>query len=238
MLSFLDNTWKLLPETNKALRQHFLCSVENFQFAMLNMYSFFSVLKPNVVFNSFKGVPAPEVLTERERFTALNLKLGRTYVGSKVLSLSVLAAFAELTGGDAPVSLFMGDLPSRHRDNLLRQSPFAQLLQPPSDGTVAVDPAVYKILSEGRRCETSFDIRQSPLAAYLYGNLGDEKVDALLKKPHEKWSSLYPMTEETARAFLKELPKEHVRCLGSALSSVAFSRKEALLAVVENITEE
>uniref|UniRef100_A0A7S3KX30 Uncharacterized protein n=1 Tax=Amphora coffeiformis TaxID=265554 RepID=A0A7S3KX30_9STRA len=236
VLWFLDNTWSLLPETNEALRQQFLYSVEDFQFAVHKMYGFFSFLKPEVVFTSFRGVPAPEVSAEREKFTTLNLKLGRKYVGAKLLSISVLAAFAELTGGDAPISLFMGDLPSRHRNSRRSQSPFAELPKPLIDGNSMVDPTVYKILSEGRRGETSFDIRQSPLAAFLYGHLGDEKVDALLKTPHEKWPTLYPMSKETAKALLRELPKENVGCLGTALSSVAFSRKEVLLAVVKDIT--
>ena len=233
VLWFLDSTWSLLPETNEALRQQFLYTVENFQFAVYKMHGFFSFLKPEIVFTSFRGAPAPEVLAELEKYTMLNLKLGRKYVGAKLLSLSVLAAFAELTGGDAPISLFMGDLPSRHRNSIRRQSPFTELPKLLIDSNAMVDPTVLKILSEGRRGETSFDIRQ-----YLYGHLGDELVDALLKKPHEKWLTLHPMTKETAKALLEELPTENVRCLGSVLASVAFSRKEVILAVVKDITED
>lgn len=40
--------------------------------------------------------------------------MGKKYVGAKLLSASVLAAFAQLTGGDAPMCLLIGDLPSRH----------------------------------------------------------------------------------------------------------------------------
>ena len=236
VLWFLDNTWSLLPETNEALRQQFLYSVENFQFAVFKMYGFFSFLEPGLVFHHFKGVPSAEVLAEKKNFTVINLALGRKYVGAKLLSLSVLAAFAELSGGDAPVSLFMGDLPSRHRNGDCHQFPLCNLPPPPKE--VARDPIVYQILSEGRRSETSFDIRQSPLAAYLYGHLGDDQVEALLQKPHKNWEALYPMTQETATALLKELPKESVRCLGSALAVVAVSRKEALEEVIRRITED
>lgn len=235
VLWFLDNTWSLLPETNEALRQQFLYSVENFQFAIFKMYGFFSFLQPDVVFQHFKGVPTPKVLAERRNFAAINLALGRKYVGAKLLSLSVLAAFAELSGGDAPISLFMGDLPMRHPNGNIPPCPLAGLPKPPLD--VKRDATVYQILAEGRRSETAFDIRQSPLAAYLYGHLGDEKVNALLKKPHPQWDALYPMTKKTATALLRELPKESVRLLGSALAIVAVSRKEALEDAIKNITE-
>ena len=235
VLWFLDNTGSLLPETNEALRQQFMYSVQNFQFAVFKMYGFFNFLNPDVVFPHFRGVPSPQLLKERRNYTAINLKLGRKYVGAKLLSLSVLAAFAELSGGDAPVSLFMGDLPSRHRNGSLPPCPLNSLPKPPMG--VKRDPTVYQILSEGRRSETSFDIRQSPLAAYLYGHLGDAQVDVLVQKPHAKWQALYPMTKETATALLKELPKESVQTLGTALAAVAVSRREALKQVVKSITE-
>jgi hypothetical protein len=231
VLWFLDNTWNLLPETNEALRQRFLYSVVEFQFAVFKMYGFFLFLQPKVIFPSFRGVPSSQVLTERLANAARNLKLGRKYVGAKLLSLSVLAAFAELTGGDAPIALFMGDLPSRHRAT---QEPRCPLPKPahPAKG----DPVVYQILSEGRRSETSFDIRQSPLASYLYGNLGDDKVAALIQRPHPQWKGLYPMTTETATALLRALPKECVQCLGKSLGTVAVSRAELLEEVVQRIT--
>lgn len=240
VLWFLDNTWSLLPETNEALRQNFLYSVENFQFAVFKMYGFFGFLKPDVVFHSFKGVPDDAFYSERLKFTTLNLKLGKKYVGAKLLSLSVLAAFAKLTGGDAPVSLFMGDLPTRHRNGSCPPCPLRDLPKPDPNnvGVVERDPIVYQILSEGRRSETSFDVRQSPLASYLYGHLGDERVTELVKNEHNKWKALYPMTEVTARALLRELPKESIRCLGAALAIVAVSRKEGLERVVKEITEE
>ena len=236
VLWFLDNTWDLLPETNEALRKQSLYTVQDFQFAVFKMYTFFNYLKPGLVFQEYKGVPSAQVLHERQKYTSINLTLGSKYVGAKFLALSVLAAFAELTGGDAPVSLFMGDLPSPDRRTKCPLFPTGDLSQPSC--IVERDPTVFKILREGRRSETSFDIRQSPMAAYLYGHLGDELVSKLLRKPNDKWETLYPITEATARALLQELPRECVQKLGASLATMASSRKQALESLIQKITED
>jgi hypothetical protein len=230
VLWFLDNTWDLLPENNEALRPQCPYTVRDFQFAVFKMYGFFNFLNPDVVFQQYKGVPSDQVLAERQKYTVLNLNLGRKYVGAKLLALSVLEAFAQLTGGDAPVSLFMGPLPAPHQ-------PVQCPLQKCSRRDVAKDPTVYKILVEGRRRETPFDVRQSPLAAYLYAYLGDAGVTDLLRKPHDQWDTLYPMTTDTARALLHALPVECVQTLGQCLACMVSSspRKEAILRLVQEI---
>lgn len=150
--------------------------------------------------------------------------MGKKYVGAKLLSASVLAAFAQLTGGDAPICLFMGDLPSRHhRSEKLEDS----LLIHEYDDVKAMghcDMAIYEILSSGRRSESSFDTKQSPLAAYLYAKLGDEKLTAILKN-----SILHPLdNNDNARNLLANLPQEAIEFLGHIIGSIAVSRAGAI----------
>ena len=109
---FLDNTWSLLLENNESLRHQYFYTVHEFQKAVFKLNGFFSFLKMNVIFQSFRGVPSQQELDLMTTQATRNMEVGCTYVCAKLLSTSVLAAFAILMGGVAPISLFMGDLPS------------------------------------------------------------------------------------------------------------------------------
>jgi hypothetical protein len=111
------NTWSLLPESNVALRHSFFYSVSEFQFAVYKMHGFFNLIQASMVFIRFQGVPTDKELDLRVDRATHNIEIGKLYISAKLLSISVLAAIAELTGGDVPISLFMGDLPSRNRES-------------------------------------------------------------------------------------------------------------------------
>ena len=229
---FLDNTWSLLPESNEALRQKYLYTVKEFQFAVFKMNGFFSFLNPNVIFQQFRNVPCDAVVDRLTQNARRNLEIGRKYVGAKLLSISVLAAFAELTGGDAPISLFMGDLPSRHR---LSRRLEDNLQQPPEDETCVkahCDQIVYEILAHGRRRESSFDVKKSPLAAYFYAFMGDEGVEKLLREV-----KVHPMNQKTARLLLSRLPPEAVQHVATNMKGLATSRVDLISHVVESLAE-
>jgi hypothetical protein len=224
---FLDNTWSLLTETNEALRHHYLYSVMEFQFAVFKMNGFFNFLNPTVVFQQFRNVPDNEEIESLTNEARRNLEIGGKYVGSKLLSTSTLAAFAVLTGGDAPISLFMGDLPSRHRISVQLED----TLPAPSDEELEhCDMDVYNLLSQGRRSETSFDIKQSPMAAYLYGSMGDDALFDLLGKV-----KVYPMTPDAAKQLLAQLPRVPVQRIGSQMAMVALSRADRILEVLNDL---
>mmetsp|Transcript_8876 Transcript_8876/g.14776 ORF Transcript_8876/g.14776 Transcript_8876/m.14776 type:complete len:480 (-) Transcript_8876:39-1478(-) len=229
---FLDNTWSLLPELNKSLRDNYCYTVAEFQLAVVKMNGFFTFfLKEDMIFSSFRGVPSQEVIQVLEVQARRNLEIARTYVGAKVLSVSLLAAFAELTGGDAPMSLFMGDLPSRLHVSRRLEDYLPITLE--GCGHNQCDPEVYNILAHGRTSETSFDIRQSPLAAYLYGCMGSEGVAAALSG-----IKLHPMTKETAKELLKKLPRDAVLRVAQNMAKVALSRQDLILKLVMELGEE
>jgi hypothetical protein len=226
-LWFLDNTWSLLPESNEALRKQYLYTVKDFQFAVFKMTGFFGFLKPTVVFQQFHGVPPDEEMNRLTNNCRRNLEVGKKYVAAKLLSISVLAAFAELTGGDAPISLFMGDLPSRHHVSRRLEDALPQAKTTPHEGC---DEVVYNILAHGRRSETAFDVRQSPLAAYFYSFLGDEGVEKILSD-----IKVYPMSSDTATALLTKLPREAVLHVSGSMINFAISRRKLIRNLVEQL---
>jgi hypothetical protein len=165
------------------------------------------------------------------------LELGQKYVGAKLLSASVLAAFAALTGGDAPLSMFVGDLPSRHHQSQSINDALPGAGENPfftagdeEDVEDHVDRLVYQILLGGRRSETSFDVKQSPLGAFLYAVVGDKGLTMILEE-----KGMYPMTEENATALLSCLPREVTRYLAKTIACVAVSRSEAIMEVVDGL---
>jgi hypothetical protein len=227
---FLDNTWSLLPETNESLRQQYLYTAKEFHHGVFKMNGFFGFLKPELVFISFQGVPSEEVMSQKLETCSENLEIGKKYVGAKLLAVSVLTAFAELTGGDAPMSLFMGDLPSRHHVSTKFED---SLPSPPAAALEKCDSVVYEILSQGRRTETSFDIRQSPLAAYLYGCLGDEALIQVLKS-----NTMYPIEKENSLELLACLPREAIENVAKNMAMVALSRSDLIRDVVKNLPDD
>ncbi|KAG7352593.1 hypothetical protein IV203_008641 [Nitzschia inconspicua] len=248
---FLDNTWSLLPETNESLRDEYVYSVQQFHRALQKMNGFFGFLQPEVVFHEFRGVPC---VSEMQRLTGEcrnNLQYGKTYVGAKLLAMSLVAALATLSGGDeAPISLFTGDLkPDERRarsifenndDTTTKEDSTAlstnfmmhslELPQPSEESLAKCTRLVYDILAVGRRTETSFDIKRSPWAAYLYASMGDEEMFRILKE-----HTLYPMTEDGAWALLRDLPREAVENIAEDMCDNALSRAEMIRDIVAEI---
>jgi len=255
---FLDNTWSLLPETNESLRNEYVYSVEHFHMALFKMYGFFGFLKPEVVFHDFQGVPAVSEMDQLTQECSNNLAFGRTYVGAKLVAMSLVSAMAILTGGDAPISLFTGDLRAAERrssqvirtsvtknqarfqlgrqsarsSDFFKTASIRNLQDPPDECLKNCNQLVYEILAKGRRSATSFDTKQSPWAALLYGYVGDEGLNRILKD-----HTLYPMTEERAWSLLRALPLEPVHSIVNTMAEQALSRAEKIVDVISQLEE-
>lgn len=258
-LWFLDNTWSLLPESNESLRNEYVYSIDHFHVALHKMYGFFGFLQPGVVFHEFQGVPAIPEMENLTQECKNNLAFGRSYVGAKLVGMSLVSALAVLTGGDAPISLFTGDLRSTQRQGAHRKSKkqkavdhfqlsgpirasaflknkhknYHDSLQPPAESLENCDRGVYEILAEGRRSESSFDTKRSPWSALLYGYLGEDGLNKILDE-----QTLYPMTEERAWSLLRALPLDPVRTICKSISQQAISRAEKLCEILTQLESE
>jgi len=251
---FLDNTWSLLPESHESLRHKYIYSVEHFHAALFPMYKFFGSLQPAVVFHKFQGVPDESEMDLLTTECTNNLAFGRTYVGAKLVVLSLVSGLAVLTGGDAPISLFTGYLKAseRHRStptsnrtssgrsqlsearkksqrasDFFRQNSFYMLEQPAEN---KCNQSVYEILANGRRSESSFDTKRSPWAAMLYASMGDEELTKVLKE-----QTLYPISPESAWKLLRVLPRDAVHYIASAMAEHALSRAGKLMELLSQL---
>jgi hypothetical protein len=177
---FLVNTWKLLPESNHSLRAGGLYSIRDYRLALQQTDRFFSQMVPELVFHCYQGVPTDEEYWEKVRCTRRNVEIARLYLGIKLLAVGILEALAESSGGDAPLSLFMGD--ARQEGN---GTPHLGDFLPKTTVHPEVEPGsiVYNLLETGRGSEAEFtDLRNSPLSVFIYRSLGPGGVTAGLEQ--------------------------------------------------------
>jgi len=217
---FLSNTWKLLPETNYALRVKGAYSVGEYRKALYGMMAFFRSLKSECVYHDFRGVPSPDRMEAHRAKVGQNLKWAIQYLRAKLLAVALIEAVAKLSGGDAPVSLFMGDLPY---DGVARDTLLTHL--PPAETPAWLDAAhpVVRLLRDGRLEDSNFDLRNSPLALWLYLRLTPDAWGVL-----DRGAESFFLGKKDAEAFLAEFPSPVMEELLAALAVMVPTRKERL----------
>jgi hypothetical protein len=216
---FLDNTWKLLPETNPSLRTQGVYSIRSYRVALQKMNGFLRSLDPSTIFAQYLGAPPDREYRAMVARGRRNVTTAREYLGIKLLTAAVLEALAEISGGDTPVALFMGDLGAQKKGNRLED--YLPEYEQPA-GT-RLDKTLYDLLAHGRASASSFDLQNSPLSLYIYLHLGaDGFVDFLEAAQKMFGGSL------SARAFLDSLPAEMVASVAEGCAQMAFTRSEEL----------
>ncbi len=226
--SFLENTWKLLPETNPEFHSVGVYSITKFRVALLKLDSFLSSFDHLVVFQRYRDVPtelAHHQLTQRAQ---ANLSYAVSYVRAKFLAMAVLEALAELTGGDAPIAYFTGAADSNERQlqDYLPALSSISFIQVANE-----DHTVLNLLKFGRGGEVKFDTTASPIAAYLYEALGADGIEQFVKEAKKVYAGM-----RTGQEFLDRLPPSLVAALARAASEIATGRRERLLEIAEKHT--
>lgn len=219
---FLDNTWKLLPETNAALRIPDVYSIGTYRQALQKMETFLLGLDPDLIFNQYNGIPSDEDYRQMTRYARNNVIIAREYLKLKIFATVILEALAKATGGDAPLSLFLGDIP-REGVSIKRLEYFLPDIDEPA--WVDHNSIIYHLLEAGRSGETSFDMKNSPLSLFVYKAMPPEKISASLERAHEFYDGRL-----SAHDFLLELDPAAVQPIARASSIMVFTRRQALLA--------
>jgi hypothetical protein len=227
---FLDNTWRLLPETNPSLRFGGVYTIQSYAVSLMKMQKFMGMLRAETVFHQFNGYPEDEVYAKLLQLTTRNLRIGRRYLGIKLVSAGTLHALAQLTGGDAPVSLFMGDLhPEDDYSTLVAHLPTDSTEC--GRGMESTDD-LYRLLSQGRAEGSRFDLKNSPLSLFVYRCLSDEQLDGAVDAAHEMFSDT-----RSPESFLATLPPFTVAAIAQAASKLAFTRERGLLKISQRHAE-
>jgi hypothetical protein len=217
---FLDNTWKLLPETNPTLHTPNTYTVVEYRVALLKMEGFLAGLPAARVFRTQVGEPSAEVHEARVEAAARNIALAVRYMRCKLYSTAVLEALAVESGGDAPIDLFMGGLGDANGQRMRR---IEQFLPPPTARPGGVDPVLQGLLEAGRLNASAFDLSPSPLASFLHLALGEAAMLEGVALAREWWAG-----RSTARAFLEAQPAVTTSAIAAAGANITDTRRELL----------
>ena len=218
--TFLATTWLLIEESNAPLSATGIYSIQDYRGALERMENFLGTLNPDHVFHQYGGTPTDEKFAALLAGARKNLAFATQYLGAKIVSISVVEALALMTGGNCPVSMFLGDVrgaygkPDRAEDFL----PAVPAIEP-------VDAQLVVVLERGREASAN-DLTVSPLTAFVYGYLGRDGTARALIHARKMFAGNLP-----AMAYLRSLNPDMVRALIRACARIALSRETALLAL-------
>lgn len=218
---FLVDTWKLIPETNVALRSSEIYTIRDYRIALQKTDKFFNLVNPGDIFHCYKGVPPDDEYRQMVKRARSNISTAREYLGVKLLAIAILEALAEITGGDAPLSLFMGGLQQRGVNGKRIEDFLPPIAMTDS---VVILTQVFKLLETGRAGETNFDMSYSPLSGYLYKSMGMYRVHYYLEPAQEMFSG-----KKTPLEFLEAVDSHMISIIASACAEMVPTRREQLL---------
>jgi hypothetical protein len=222
---FLDTTWKLLPELNVPLRSSEVYTVIEYRQALQGMESFLTYLHPDVVFHQYRGVPTDEIYEQMVERAGKNIETARGYLQVKLVAQAILEALALQTGGDAPLTLFMGELPNTHARPQRLEDYLPDL--PVPTWVDAMSP-VYTLLAAGRRGELGFDLKTAPTALFIYKQLKPATISRLLELARRMFAG-----QLTATEFLSYVDPAVRGAIARACAEMVFTRRELLLEFAE-----
>ncbi len=218
---FLDNTWLLIFESNKNLFAKFtgfVSSILQYRHGIMKTESFIKNLKPESIFHQFKNIPEPSHYEYLQQQAGINLAIAKEYLGVKLLTAMLLEALAHTTGGDVPISIFTGGI--RTENNAVER---AEDYLPACLENTVYNEKVFKLLAFGRASDVGFDMKNSPLSAFIYKSLGSIRCVELLEKVREFFEEKIYYHE-----FLESFDANVLSAVAQACAKIAITRTEAL----------
>jgi len=215
---FVSSTWLLIEESNAPLAAVGVYTLQDYREALSRMLSFLENLQAERVFHHYGGHPTDAEYAALTAAAAANIAFTVTFLRLKILTITVVEAMARDTGGNCPVSMFLGDMrsnfgmPERVEDYL-----------PAGPSPAGLDAQLLHMLEKGRPDDLSNDLAMSPLTAYVYRCLGVQGCDDALTSSRRMLKG-----EISPREFLLTLPPIMLQTVIDACARIAISRKDKL----------
>ncbi len=222
---FLDNTWRLLPETNVSMEQVGVYTLTDYRKALGKMEFFLGILKPEVIFHQYGEIPNETEYQNLLSQARQNLHWAYQYLGAKIAAVSIVEALAWTTGGDAPIAMFLGDVRGYESGTIEKAESYFPDIELLSSENY--NPIIASLLAEGRTSPTDFDLQRSPLASFTYRLLGKRKVEQLLFFAKEMFAEKIS-SERFLEQIREKIHPELVSFVAKACSNLAFTRKNSL----------
>jgi hypothetical protein len=145
----------------------------------------------------------------------------------KLVAIAILEALSLRLGHDIPLSMMMGELPNLESPN----ARFENFLPKLSDSDscpleTELEAEVLKLLEKGRSNNSSYDLKNSPLAAFIVKSLGFSETRLSLKRAKKFFQSSI-----SAEEFLSGCDAIITTTITDAVLQLFESRKLALLKV-------
>ena len=218
---FLSTTWLLIEESNAPLSVAGMYTLYEYRCGLTRMDHFLRNLNPASVFHQFQDQPSAHCMDDLRAAVRRNIAFACDFLGAKITSIAIIEALALCTGTDGPVSMFLGDIrnpygrPDRAEDFL-----------PPVTETKSHNGDLLRVFERGRTLESSNDLTASPVTAFMYRCLGDAGMQSALVSARQMFDGT-----RSPLGFLQSLDPTMVRALIQACGRIAVSRRDALLAL-------
>ena len=218
---FVSGTWLLIEESNAPLSAVGVYTLQDYRAALTRMHDFLDSLQSERVFHHYGGVPTAAEYAQLTTAASANIVFTVAFLRLKILSIGIIEALAIETGGNCPVSMFLGDIrangdmPERVEDYL-----------PAGPDTSDLDAQLLQVLEKGRPGDASNDLAVSPLTAYIYRCLGHVGTQVAITDCLRMLRG-----ELSAVAFLHTLQPAMLRSVIDGCARIALSRKAGLLAI-------
>jgi hypothetical protein len=183
------------------------------------MQKFLSSLDYRKIFHQFENTPSSSILAKNELYAQSNLDFASNYICAKICSVAIVEAIALETGGDCPISLFLGDIrcyegtPDR----------IEKFLPNNIQDNNSLNTNLLDVLAGGRSKESRNDLTSSPLTAYFYRIVGHEEMLNIFKLAEKMFSD-----EITPHQFLRSLDRFLVQSIIQGCKKIAISRTNHL----------
>jgi hypothetical protein len=215
---FVSATWLLIEESNAPLAAVGVYTLRDYREALTRMQNFLHGLEPERVFNHYAGYPPANEFQRLTSAATSNIAFAKSFLQLKMTSIAIIEALALETGGNCPVSMFLGDIrstfgkPERVED-YLPAGPQAQ----------GLDAQLLQVLEKGRPEDSRNDLTISPLTTYMYRCLGVAGSATALAHAQQMVSGAISSAQ-----FLATLPLDMLGSLIDACARIALSRKDGL----------
>ena len=216
---FVSATWLLIEESNAPLAAVGVYTLRDYREALTRMQIFLQGLEPWRVFQHYAGYPPEPEFQRLTSAAAGNIAFALSFLQLKMTSIAIIEALALETGGNCPVSMFLGDIrsasgtPERVEDYL-----------PGGPQAPGLDAQLLQLLEKGRPEDSRNDLTISPLTAYMYRCLGVAGSAAALVGARQMVSGAIPPAR-----FLDSLPPDMLGSVIDACARIAVSRREQLI---------
>jgi hypothetical protein len=177
---FLNNTWNLIPETNHDLKNVNSYSVHGYRVSMQKMEEFMHFLSPEIVFRRYRNEPDEKSYYRLLAQTKQNLEVSRLYLGTKLTSIAILEALSFRIGRDISLSTMMGELPQDDMP-VVGLEQFLPDISEPYQPSTPIEAEVLELLDKGRTVDSSYDVKNSPVATFMVKSIGFTEMQRMLK---------------------------------------------------------